>query len=143
MVMWKVAVAPIEDENAWDHFAEEGVIAIGWCDDGPDYENDPSVELFGHMAVDDYVVAHLPKKRSGISFLTVGVGRVTSSCIKRDMCGSAAWAGTFRRQCAVDWLSKRHIRLPDILSQCNYRRTVCQLDPALEKAVLRRYDLLR
>lgn len=138
--MWKVIVSPVENECAWETFMKQGIIGIGWCDAGMDYEK-PVVE-FQKIRKGDWIVAHLPKERSGQSFLAVGVGRVIGDYDGRfKPRPDDAWNGSFRRQFTVDWVSTARKRMPDLFTRCNYRTTVCRLREDVANKIMRRYGL--
>lgn len=139
MRMWKVIVSPEEDEDAWEHFLQQGVVAIGWC--CREMDSALPVQQFMRMCRGDWVVAHLSGKRSGVSFLAVGIGRLTSSYHEIDTRGDVTWNGRLRRQFAVDWVSTRRLRMPDLFQTCNYRTTVCPLSDDVTAEILRRYGV--
>lgn len=142
--MWKITVAPVEDVNAWESFREQGIIGIGWCGHGPGYDSNPAVVAFrDEIRVGDWVIAHLPRKRSGQSFLVVGLGRITGNCaivLRSALPSGDGWTGNFRRQRSVDWLSTIPHRMPAELSRC-YRITVCRLGDVPARRVLHRYGV--
>lgn len=139
MSMWKVVVAPEEDGQAWGKFLKQGIIAIGWCDRKMD--NELPVRQFRKICQGDWILAHLPTERSGVSFLAVGLGRIISDYHEMEPDPSDGWNGSFRRQYRVEWVSTIQKRMPDIMRQCNYRTTVCRMRCELEAEVLRRFSI--
>lgn len=139
MRMWKVVVSPRENKNAWESFCTQGIFGIGWCN--PREDDAPAVKQFLRIKPGDWVVAHLSSKRSGETFLAVGVGRVTSLPHEVDPGNQAEWDGDFRRQVTVDWLSTREMRLPELFKTCNYRVAVTPIRAEIAEEILRRYGV--
>ena len=139
MAMWKVIVSPDENENAWEDFVRRGIIGIGWCN--PRQDDRAPVQQFVRMRRGDWVVAHLSGKRSGVTFLAVGVGRLTSDYHEVETTDPQEWNGPFRRQFTVDWVSTDRRRMPDLFRTCNYRITVCLLSDEVEVEVMRRFGI--
>lgn len=140
MSMWKIIVAPDEDEHAWDRFLRDGIVAIGWCD--RKWENALAVRRFREIKPGDLILAHLPEKRSGKPFLAVGIGRVLSEYHEVVSGEQDCWNGTFRRQFKVEWLSAAEHSIPELFKRCGFRVTVCRLSEDLAEQILRRYGLL-
>ena len=139
MTMWKVIVSPEENENAWEDFSRQGIVGIGWCN--PREDDKLPVQQFMRMRRGDWVVAHLSSKRSGETFLAVGIGRLTSDYHEVAPNNPVEWDGHFRRQFTVDWVSTQQMRMPDLFRACNYRITVCPLSDEVAAEVMQRYGL--
>ena len=139
MRMWKVIVSPEEDKDAWERFVQQNIVAIGWC--CRELDSALPVQQFMRMCQGDWVVAHLSSKRSGVPFLAVGIGRLTSSYHEVDTRNDGTWNGNIRRQFTVDWVSMRRLPMPDLFRRCNYRTTVCPLSDEVAADILRRYGV--
>lgn len=139
MTMWKVIVSPEENRNAWDDFLRQGIIGIGWCN--PREDNHQSVQNFMKIKKGDMVVAHLSSKRSGITYLAVGIGRITSDYHEVVVNNPIEWDGSFRRQFNIDWITAERIRLPNHFRTCNYRMAVSSLDDGVALDIMNIYGL--
>lgn len=139
MTMWRVTVRPIENKQAWQTYAQQGIIAIGWP--GRVDDDAPQVRRFRDIKQGDWVVAHVPAEYGGGDCMSLGVGRIVSGYHevgKSELPAGDKWDGEFRRQYRVEWVFGR-VSLRSVTDY--YRGTVHRLTCLQERQVCQLFGI--